>query len=216
MKILVSIAVILISYTAARCQPSDHPLDASSLKSIGGRCEGCEAILEYESRSKSLTWVDTLPDFNDPGPKLAITGTIFKRDGKTPAANVILYIYHTDQNGEYPKKEGMRGAASQHGYIRGWIKTNSDGQYKFYTLKPGAYPGGGNPAHIHPIILEAGRQVYWIDEYLFDDDPILTDKIRQQQPGRGGSGILKTQADRNGVLIARRNIVLGLNIPGYE
>jgi protocatechuate 3,4-dioxygenase beta subunit len=216
MKLLVSIAFVLCSFTAACCQPADNPLNTSSLKPIGGRCEDCEAILEYESRSKSLTWVDTLPDFNDAGPKLEITGTIFKRDGKTPAANVILYIYHTDQSGEYPKKEGAKGSASQHGYIRGWIKTNTDGKYKFYTLKPGAYPGGGNPAHIHPIILEDARQVYWIDEYLFDNDPILTDKIRQQQPGRGGSGILKTKADRNGMLVARRNIVLGLNIPGYE
>lgn len=216
MKVFVSIAFILCSGVGACSQPADHTQDANSLKQIGGRCEGCEAVLDYTSRSKSLTWVDTLPDFNDPGPRLEISGTIFKHDGKTPAANVILYIYHTDQSGEYPRKEDAKGLASQHGYIRGWIKTNSDGKYKFYTLRPGAYPGGGNPAHIHPIILEAESKIYWIDEYLFYDDPILTDKERQQQPGRGGSGILKTRTGRNGMLIAQRDITLGLNIPGYE
>jgi protocatechuate 3,4-dioxygenase beta subunit len=214
MKLFICILLILSLCTVACSQSAK--VDANALKQVGGRCESCEAILEYASRSKPLTGVDTLPDFNEPGPKLEISGIIFKHDGKTPAANVILYIYHTDQSGEYPRKEGMKGAAAQHGYIRGWIKTNADGQYKFYTLKPGAYPGGENPAHIHPIILEAGHKVYWIDEYLFDDDPILTDKIRQQQPGRGGSGILKTKTGRNGMLIAQRNIVLGLNVPGYK
>jgi protocatechuate 3,4-dioxygenase beta subunit len=163
-----------------------------------------------------LTWIDTLPGFNEAGPKLEITGTIFKRDGKTPASDVILYIYHTDQSGEYPTRGNEKGWDAKHGYIRGWIKTNADGKYKFYTLKPGAYPGGGNPRHIHPIVKETGIQEYWIDEYLFDDDPILTVADRKRQAGRGGNGIIKTRVDKNGMLIAHRDIVLGLNVPGYD
>src|SRR5687767_3395640 len=52
-------------------------------KNVGGGCEGCEAVHEYGS--KKLTWVDTLPDFHEPGPKLEVSGTIFHKDGKTPA-----------------------------------------------------------------------------------------------------------------------------------
>jgi protocatechuate 3,4-dioxygenase beta subunit len=183
-------------------------------RAVGGVCEGCDAVFEYGR--KQLNWIDTLPDFNDAGPKLEVKGTIYHRDGKTPAADVILYIYHTDQSGEYPLNGDESGWASKHGYIRGWIKTGNDGRYKFYTLKPGAYPGGGNPAHIHPVIKEPGVKAYWIDEFLFEGDPYITDEERKRLPQRGGNGILKAETKPDGMLTVKRDIVLGLNVPGYD
>ena len=115
----------------------------------GGTFGGCEAVLGFGN--KQLTWIDTLPDFNEPGPKLELRGTICQSDGKTPAPGVILYVYHMDQRGEYSKKVNETGWGKEHGYIRGWIKTGKDGRFRFYTLKPGACPVGGNPAHIHPV-----------------------------------------------------------------
>jgi protocatechuate 3,4-dioxygenase beta subunit len=56
---------------------------------------------------------------------------------------------------------------------------------------------------------------YWIDEYLFDDDPILTKKERDEQQKRGGTGIVKVAKRSDGMLIVRRDIILGANIPGY-
>lgn len=183
-------------------------------KIVGGGCEGCEAIHEYGK--KKLAPIDTLPDFQMPGPKLEVSGTIYKKDGKTPAKDVILYIYHTDQSGVYPKKGNETGWARQHGYIRGWIKTNADGKYKFYTLRPGPYPGRQNPEHIHPVIKEPGIKEYWIDEYLFDDDPILTSDERNSQQNRGGGGIVTTTKSKTGMQVAKRDIILGLNVPSYE
>lgn len=66
-----------------------------SVKHVGGPCEGCEAIFEY--RNKVLNPVDILPGFYRNNPKLKVTGTVFKKDGKTPAENVIIYIYHTNR-----------------------------------------------------------------------------------------------------------------------
>ncbi len=183
-------------------------------KAVGGPCEGCEAVFEYGN--KRLSPVDTLPDFGEPGPKLKVTGTIYHRDGTTPASGVILYIYHTDQTGVYPTRGNETGWARRHGYIRGWIKTGQDGQYTFYTLRPGAYPGRENPEHIHPVIKEPGYQPYWIDEYLFDDDPILTDRDRRDQQRRGGKGIIKPAHTGDCLQVVRRDIVLGLNVPGYK
>lgn len=207
-RVIVTIIVIAGSLQFACSQKSEEE------RVVGGGCEGCEAVLEYGN--KVLTPVDTLPDFHEPGPKLKVTGTIFRKDGKTPAKDVILYIYHTDQKGEYPKKGTETGWGKRHGYIRGWIKTNADGKYTFYTLRPAAYPGRQNPEHIHPIIKEPGVKEYWIDEYLFEDDPILSAHERDRQPGRGGKGIIKTSKEENGMQIAYRDIVLGLNIPGYQ
>jgi protocatechuate 3,4-dioxygenase beta subunit len=182
-------------------------------KKVGGNCDECGAVFEYGS--KKLTWTDTLPDYNDNGPKIEVSGTIYQSDGKTPAAGVILYVYHTDQEGVYPTKGNETGWAKRHGYIRGWIKTDSSGKYKFYTLRPGAYPGRKNPEHIHATVKEPNVSSYWIDEYLFDDDPILSKEERDSQQKRGGNGIIKLTKDSKGMLIAHRDIVLGLNIPGY-
>jgi protocatechuate 3,4-dioxygenase beta subunit len=182
-------------------------------KKVDDGCEDCEAVFEYGA--KKLSWIDTLPDYGDDGPKMEVSGTIYHQDGKTPAAGVILYIYHTNQEGIYATKGDETGWAKRHGYMRGWIKTDQTGKYKFYTLRPGAYPGRRNPEHIHAIIKEPDVSAYWIDEYLFDDDPILTKEERNEQKKRGGNGILKLTKGSNGTLIAHRDIILGLNIPGY-
>ncbi len=181
---------------------------------VGGSCEGCEAVYESPVSFDQLNELDTLPDFSDPGPKIEVSGTIYQRDGKTAAANVILYIYHTDQQGLYPKKGNEKGQAKQHGYLRGWIKTNAAGQYKFYTLVPASYPNSNNPKHIHPVIKEPGKTAYWIDEFVFDDDPLLPASERKRSNPVGGGGVLKTTV-KDGMLRATRDIVLGLNVRDY-
>jgi len=181
---------------------------------VGGSCEGCEAIYESPVAFEQLRWTDTLPDYSDAGTKLLITGTVYKPDGKTPAPNVVLYIYHTDQTGHYATKLNETGWGKRHGYIRGWIRTNEQGQYRFYTLKPVAYPNDNIPAHIHATLKEPGFNAYWIDEYLFDDDTLLTNAERKKCENRGGNGIILLK-NKNNIMIAERDIILGANIPGY-
>ncbi|MBM3415224.1 MAG: intradiol ring-cleavage dioxygenase [Bacteroidetes bacterium] len=180
---------------------------------IGGPCEGCEAIYESPVPFEKLNNMCWLPDWNDKGPRLAVNGIVYNADG-TPAAGVIIYIYHTDQSGVYPKKGDEKGWGKRHGYLRGWMKTNEKGEYKFFTLKPGSYPQGRNPAHIHVTVKEPDKNEYWIDEYLFDDDRYLTDDERKKIQNRGGDGILKTK-DVGPLLKAERHIYLGKNIPDY-
>lgn len=182
----------------------------------GGPCEGCEAVFEFGEQE--LTSVDTLPGFDDQGSKLKVTGTIYQPDGKTPAPGVVLYIYHTNQEGIYATRGGETGWARRHGYIRGWIKTGEDGKYTFYTLKPGTYPSRSEPAHIHPVILEPDGKYYWLGSYFFADDPLITKEVRQESTNspRGGSpGILILREEEN-LLIGERDFILGFNIPDYE
>lgn len=181
---------------------------------VGGSCEGCEAIFESPVPFNKLNWIDTLPGFDEPGQKLEVSGSVFKPDGKTPASGIVLYVYHTDQQGIYPIKGDEDGWGKRHGYIRGWIQTNKNGQYKFYTLIPASYPNSNNPKHIHITIKEPGKNAYWIDDFLFGDDPLLTRELRNKHTFRGGNGILRT-SNQNGIRTARRDIILGENIPGY-
>lgn len=187
----------------------------SQSKKVGGPCEGCEAIHESPLPFDKLDSFLKMPDASWEGKKpLGVNGIVYKADGKTPAPGVILYIYHTDQNGHYAKKGNETGWGKRHGYIRGWMRTNEKGEYKFVTLRPAPYPDHSEPAHIHITVKEPGLNEYYIDEFLFDDDLLLTSDKRQKLDNRGGSGILKLK-DVGNMLKAERLIYLGKNIPDY-
>ncbi len=179
---------------------------------VGGPCEGCEAVLEY--KDMDLNSVDTLPGFEKAENKLKVTGVIYEEDGKTPAENVVLYIHHTNADGIYPTNGDEKGWAKRHGYIRGWIKTDKDGKYTFYTQVPGSYPNGSNPAHIHPIILEPDGKYYYVSGYFFEGDPLL-EAGHIENPPRGSEGVVKLQ-NKNGIALIQRDFILGKGIPGYK
>jgi protocatechuate 3,4-dioxygenase beta subunit len=182
-------------------------------QTVEGSCEGCEAIHEYGS--KRLTSIDTLPGFSQSEHKLKVSGTVYHRDEKTPASGVILYIYHTDRTGVYARRGDEKGWARRHGYIRGWVKTDKQGRYTFFTFRPAAYPDGSEPEHIHLTVKEPDKNEYYLDDFLFEDDPGLRAQVRARLPNRGGSGI-SLPVYQDGILQVKRDIVLGLNIPNYE
>ncbi|MEO6251853.1 MAG: hypothetical protein ABIO79_00995 [Ferruginibacter sp.] len=213
---LIPIIYILINLLSLSACSQNHPGNQKekTKQNIGGGCEGCKAVFESPVPFDKLSWMVTLPDFNEPGPKMMISGVIYQADGKTPAPDVVLFIYHTDQTGKYTNKYNEKGWAQRQGYIRGWMKTNEKGQYKFYTLQPASYPNSTAIKHIHPTIKEPGKNEYWIDEFIFDDDPFLTTERRMEHQQRGGDGLVKLK-NENGILVGERNIYLGKNIPGY-
>lgn len=207
-----SILIVFSSCGQSTSQKNQKP--AKNEIKVGGNCEGCEAIYESPVPFEQLNEVDTLPDFNDAGPKIEISGIIYKSDGKTPAPNIVLYVYHTDQTGIYPNKGNEKGWAKRHGYIRGWVQTNEKGEYRFFTLVPASYPNSRNPKHIHPTIKEPGLSEYYFDDFVFDDDPLLPEKEKNKAYPICGNGVLKTTL-KDGIFRANRNIILGLNVRDY-
>lgn len=203
--------ILILVLTVSSCQSQTQKTYKNQI--VGGPCEGCEAVFEYGN--KKLSAIDTLPDFEYTEPKLKLTGTVFEKDGKTPAENVIVYIYQTNRKGIYATKGNEIGWAKRHGYIRGWVKTDKSGKYTFFTFRPASYPSGIEPEHIHITIKEPNRNEYYIDEFVFNDDPLLTQKERSVLENRGGSGIVQPIL-KDGILTANRDLILGLNIPNYE
>jgi len=188
-------------------------LSTTKNKLVGGGCDGCEIM--FVGMPTNIKSVDTSVGWTENGQKLLVTGTAFKIDGKTPAPNVIIYYWQTDNKGYYSPKNGMDEKAKRHGHIRGWVKTDENGKYSIYTIRPAPYPNENISAHIHTSIKEPNiNNEYYIDEFVFDDDKLLTGTKRKALENRGGSGILRVLISGD-LQIAEHNIILGLNIPNY-
>jgi protocatechuate 3,4-dioxygenase beta subunit len=198
----------------ALTQPAQVEPRAVSARRIGGYCEGCEAI--YEGMPSRLNWETRIASASEPGEPFEASGVVYQPDGRTPAPGVILYAYHTDAGGIYPRAPGANGSAQRHGRLRGWVETNARGEYKFTTIKPASYPNSAIPAHVHLILKEADKNEYYIDDIEFDDDPLLTQRERARRRKVGGSGIVRLHRSAAGVRVARRDIILGLNVQAYS
>lgn len=183
-------------------------------KIVGGGCDGCE--LMYAGMPKEIKSVDYSPGWAENGQKLLVTGIVYRLDGKTPAPNVVIYYWQTDSSGYYSPKAGMDERAKRHGHIRGWVKSDENGKYSIYTIRPAPYPNENIPAHIHTSIKEPNiASEYYIDEFVFDDDKLLIPAQKKNPPeNRGGSGTLRVLI-KDDLQIAEHNIILGLNIPNY-
>ncbi|MBT8273713.1 MAG: intradiol ring-cleavage dioxygenase [Bacteroidia bacterium] len=192
------------------CGESQNNRNATAV--VGGPCEGCEAVFEYGQ--KNLSYSDTIVGFGSLKDPIHISGTVFERDGKTKAKNIIIYVYHTDDKGIYPTNTNSKGWERRHGYLRTWLKTDDNGRYSFYSSRPASYPNSTIPQHIHFTIKEPNKNEYYIDDIYFEDDPHLTDRIRLRKNPRGGSGVIQLQSAGK-LKVATRDIILGLNIPNY-
>lgn len=181
---------------------------------MGGGCDGCE--LMYVGMPKAIGSTDTSLGWNEKGQQLIISGTVFQLDGKTPAPDVIIYYWQTDNEGYYSPKPGMDERAKRHGHIRGWIKTDANGKYTIKTIRPAPYPNQTMPAHIHLSIKEPDiANEYYPDEINFDDDKLLIPHFKKHpQENRGGSGIVRVLV-KDSLQVAEHNIILGLHIPNY-
>ncbi|HZG54465.1 MAG TPA: hypothetical protein VEZ40_20355 [Pyrinomonadaceae bacterium] len=198
----------------ARTQPARGEPRAEAATRIGGYCEGCEAV--YEGLPAQLNSETRIAAASEPGVPMEASGVVYQPDGRTPAPGVILYAYHTDAGGIYPPAPGATGHARRHGRLRGWIKTNARGEYKFVTIKPASYPNRAIPSHVHLIVKEAGKNEYYIDDVEFEDDPLLTPRERAGRRKAGGAGVVRLTRGVDGIWLARRDIILGLNVQNYS
>ena len=182
---------------------------------LGLPCENCEAV--FEGLPETLSAHSRIAPEGEPGEPLRIEGTVF--DGqRRPAAGVIVYAYHTNSSGVYPRDERLKHfpAGSRHGRLRGWAQSDEQGQYAFDTIRPAGYPSTDIPQHIHMHVIEVGRCSYWIDDIMFKDDPRLTpEKQKQFTNDRGGPGMAMPTRSTNGQWVVKRDIILGKSINDY-
>ena len=159
----------------------------------------------YAHGDTELMPTATIPGYTEASQKLKISGTVYKNDGKTPAGDVIIFVYQTNEDGEFE----VRGNNKYDRYIyhRTWIKTDENGKYTLYTFVPGTNYGSNEMKHIHTVIKQPNMPEYEIEGFLFEDDPYLTKYCRKRLKKAGANNILKP-TKQDDILVANRDIVL--------
>lgn len=183
------------------------PLAASDCAQ--GEAQEC-AWCGMQDAPDSLSWSIQVAPPSEPGDRLVVTGTVFDKDGVTPAPDVLIYVYHTNAEGVYPKSGDEEGNARNHGYLRGWMITDAKGRYRFETIRPAPYETHrGEPAHVHYTIQAPGEGEYWLNAAWFSDDPRVTaENLAALQRTGGFPNVMEVSRDSTGVWHGQRDIIL--------
>lgn len=207
------LAIFFNFLTSCNGQTKQQQNETKHIKQVGDGCEGCE--LMYVEMPEKILSEHTSPGWTAGKQKLILTGKVFQIDGKTPASDVIIYYWHTDDKGLYSSDNQTPIKAKEHGKLRGWVKPDKDGNYVINTSRPAAYPNDIIPQHIHLSIKEPDIPNEYYADLYFDDDPLyLNHRKKYGKLDRAGTELLRVVLDGN-IQIAEHNIVLGLNIPNY-
>ena len=166
----------------------------------------------YDYSESHLNNTDTIPDFDSKPNQLKISGIIYQSDGKTPAKDVILYVFQADENGDFEMKRDEHRKRYVH--HQGWIKTDADGRYTLYTFMPGKYLYAKELKKIHRVIKEPGKPEYEINSFFFNDDPLIPE-LTLACRAQAVPSMLRLEKEGD-MLVATKDIKLNKSIKDFQ
>src|SRR5438128_11599901 len=115
------------------------------------------------------------------GQVLNVMGRVLNLKGE-PVRNAKAEVWQANAHGRYTHPSDPNPAPLDPNFEGSAIlSTDTDGRYRFKTIKPAAYPAGPNtmrPAHIHFQV--SGRQDRLVTQMYFEGDPYNnTDRFLQ-------------------------------------
>jgi protocatechuate 3,4-dioxygenase beta subunit len=167
-------------YRSTRLRAPTRPLVTSpeELHSLDGPVFGTDVI---EPTDGDLT----AQHAGEPlGERIVVTGRVLDEDGR-PVRGALVEVWQANAAGRYKHEVDQHPAPLDPNFSgAGRVLTDDGGNFRFVTIKPGAYPWGNHenawrPAHIHFSIF--GRaftqrlvtQMYFPGDPLFAYDPIF-------------------------------------------
>lgn len=136
----------------------------------------------------------TIAGLDEPGQRMVVSGQVFLPDGRTPAAGIIMFVWHTDAKGLYSEDGSVF-----HPRLRGWMKTDAEGRYEYRTIRPAPYPRRNTPAHVHIQFWGPGIAAQFAQELNFADDSLLKAEDRRRSAELGRFAFVKQPQSRAGV-----------------
>jgi protocatechuate 3,4-dioxygenase beta subunit len=112
------------------------------------------------------------------GERIIVAGRITDENGR-PVPNTMIEIWQANASGRYQHPGDRHDAPIDPNFVGGGrVFTDADGNYRFVTVKPGAYPwpnhhNAWRPRHIHFGYFGTGFASRLITQMYFQGDPLL-------------------------------------------
>lgn len=129
---------------------------------------------------RGAPWRVRLCSIDEPGERLSISGTVTSAPECQAVADATLDIWQTNARGLYSNFFGLRARTNPRAFnLRGRIRTDVDGRYRFESIVPGRYPlfwPLTRPRHIHVIVTHPlcetlTTQIYFQGDEYNERDP---------------------------------------------
>ncbi len=125
------------------------------------------------------------------GERIVVHGYVLNENSQA-IPHTLIEIWQANSAGRYVHKVDQHDAPLDPNFLgTGRCLTDANGYYKFYTIKPGAYPWGNHynawrPNHIHFSLFGANISNRLVTQMYFPGDPLLDyDPIFQSVPPKG-------------------------------
>lgn len=122
------------------------------------------------------------------GERIVVAGRVLGDDGE-PLPDTLIELWQANAAGRYIHKNDRHDAPLDPNFRgSGRCVTDAQGRYKFYSIKPGAYPWGNHPNgwrpnHIHFSLFGPGFATRLVTQMYFPGDPLLDlDPIYKASP----------------------------------
>jgi protocatechuate 3,4-dioxygenase beta subunit len=112
------------------------------------------------------------------GERLIVVGRVLDEDER-PVPNTLVEIWQANSAGRYHHEVDQHNAPLDPNFTgAGRCLTNEAGEYRFLTIKPGAYPwlnhpNAWRPAHIHLSLFGASFVTRLVTQFFFPGDPLI-------------------------------------------
>ena len=112
------------------------------------------------------------------GERIVVTGRVLDEAGR-PVRNTLVEVWQANAAGRYVHKVDQHDAPLDPNFFGGGrCVTDDAGHYRFYSIKPGAYPWGNHhnawrPNHIHFSLFGPTIATRLVTQMYFPGDPLL-------------------------------------------
>jgi protocatechuate 3,4-dioxygenase beta subunit len=161
-------------YMATRLRAPKHPLVVlpHTLSELTGPAYGESAVRELDHDL-------TRQHAGEPvGQRITVSGRVLDTDGR-PLRGQLIEIWQANAAGRYVHAVDRHPAPLDPNFTgAGRCLTDDEGEYRFVTIQPGAYPwpnhhNAWRPAHIHFSLFGRAFATRLVTQMYFPGDPLL-------------------------------------------
>lgn len=149
--------------------PLPHTLSELTGPAFG---HGCVGPLDHDLTRNAVVNGEPV------GERIVVSGRVVDEDGR-PLPDTLIEVWQANAAGRYIHRKDQHNAPLDPNFRgSGRCVTDADGRYKFYSVKPGAYPWGNHPNawrpnHIHFSLFGPSLVTRLITQMYFPGDPLL-------------------------------------------